>query len=140
VNISPFECFTGSYTFKFHNEAILTLTLSRTAEAIGRKINLMLSETKAMVAQRRGKPIEEIGENEFKAVVVHGEKVDSLTDAEWDNIFWKDEIIFARTSPKHKLEIVRRAQSMGHMYAPTFILPQLKVSGVAMHYTDPEII
>jgi len=81
-----------------------------TAEAIGRKINLMLSETKAMVAKRRGRPIEEIQENEFKAVVVHGEQIDHLTDTEWDNIFWKDEIIFARTSPKHKLEIVRRAQ------------------------------
>jgi sodium/potassium-transporting ATPase subunit alpha len=81
----------------------------------------MLSDTKAMVAKRRGKPIEEIGENDFKAIVVHGEQVDSLTDTEWDNIFWKDEIIFARTSPKHKLEIVRRAQSMGHMYAPKFI-------------------
>jgi sodium/potassium-transporting ATPase subunit alpha len=84
-----------------------------TAEAIGRKINLMLSETKNMVAKRTGRPIEEIDESEFKAVVVHGEQIEKgLTDTEWDNIFWKDEIIFARTSPKHKLEIVRRAQSV----------------------------
>jgi sodium/potassium-transporting ATPase subunit alpha len=82
-----------------------------TAEAIGRKINLMLSETKAMVAKRTGQPLEEIGEDEYKAIVVHGDQIDSLSDAEWDNIFWKDEVIFARTSPKHKLEIVRRAQS-----------------------------
>src|SRR5271156_772420 len=93
-----------------------------TAEAIGRKINLMLSDTKAMVAKRRGRPIEEIGENEFKAVVVHGEQIDTLTDAEWDNIFWKDEIIFARTSPKHKLEIVRRAQSMGECNCSTITI------------------
>jgi sodium/potassium-transporting ATPase subunit alpha len=70
----------------------------------------MLSETKGMVAKRRGRPIEEIQEHEFKAVVVHGEQIEHLSDLEWDNIFWKDEIIFARTSPKHKLEIVRRAQ------------------------------
>ncbi len=58
-------------------------------------------------------------EDEFKAVVVHGDQIDSLSDAEWDNVFWKDEIIFARTSPKHKLEIVRRAQSMGHIVGVT---------------------
>lgn len=82
-----------------------------TAEAIGRKINLMISETKTMVARRKGRPPEDIEDDEYNAIVVHGEQIDSLTDAEWDNIFWKDEIIFARTSPKHKLEIVRRAQS-----------------------------
>lgn len=85
-----------------------------TAEAIGRKINLMLGETKAMAAKRMDKPIEEIREDEYDAVVIHGEMIDTLTEAQWDNILWKDEIIFARTSPKHKLEIVRRAQSMGH--------------------------
>ncbi|KAK3936342.1 hypothetical protein QBC46DRAFT_31715 [Diplogelasinospora grovesii] len=89
-----------------------------TAEAIGRKINLMLSETKQMVAKRTGKSLDQIGD-EYKAVVVHGEQIDNLSDAEWDNIFWKDEIIFARTSPKHKLEIVRRAQSMGHIVGVT---------------------
>jgi sodium/potassium-transporting ATPase subunit alpha len=83
-----------------------------TAEAIGRKINLMLSDTKSMVAKRLGKDISQIEEHEFKAVVIHGDQIPILTDAEWDNIFWKEEIIFARTSPKHKLEIVRRAQSV----------------------------
>ncbi|KAK0713196.1 hypothetical protein B0T26DRAFT_753337 [Lasiosphaeria miniovina] len=90
-----------------------------TAEAIGRKINLMLGETKAMVAKRTGKPIDQIAEHEYDAVVVHGEQIDTLTDADWDKIFWRTEIIFARTSPKHKLEIVRRAQSMGHIVGVT---------------------
>jgi sodium/potassium-transporting ATPase subunit alpha len=84
-----------------------------TAEAIARKINLMLGETKTMVAKRTGKTLDEIAEEDFKAIVVHGEQIDGLSDAQWDNIFWKEEIVFARTSPKHKLEIVRRAQSMG---------------------------
>lgn len=90
-----------------------------TAEAIGRKINLVLSDTKEMVAKRTGRPIEEIGEDEYRAIVIHGERIDSLTDEEWDNIFMKSEIIFARTSPKHKLEIVKRAQSMGHIVGVT---------------------
>ena len=76
-----------------------------------------------MVAKRRGKPIEEIGENEFHAIVVHGEQIDTLTDSEWDNIFWKDEIIFARTSPKHKLEIVRRAQRYAALFLSTMVIP-----------------
>ena len=90
-----------------------------TAEAIGRKINLMLGETKEMVAKRTGRSLNQVGEAEFNAIVIHGEKIDTLTDTQWDNIFWKDEIIFARTSPKHKLEIVRRAQSMGHIVGVT---------------------
>ncbi len=58
-----------------------------TAEAIGRKINLMISETKPMVAKRKGLPLKDIGEDEYKAIVIHGDQIDSLSDAEWDNIF-----------------------------------------------------
>lgn len=116
-----------------------------TAEAIGRKINLMLSDTKAMVAKRKGQPLEQIGEDEYQAIVVHGEQIDNLTDAEWDNIFWKDEIIFARTSPKHKLEIVRRAQSMGHIVGVTGDgvndSPALKKAdlGIAMNISGSDV-
>ena len=56
-----------------------------TAEAIGRKINLMLSETKPMMAKRKTKPIDEIDDDEVNAIVVHDEQIDSLTDAGWDN-------------------------------------------------------
>ncbi|KAK4186973.1 putative type IIC NA+/K+/H+-transporting ATPase [Podospora australis] len=116
-----------------------------TAEAIGRKINLMLSETKPMVAKRTGRPLSSIQEHEFKAIVIHGEQIDGLTDAEWDNIFWKDEIIFARTSPKHKLEIVRRAQSMGHIVGVTGDgvndSPALKKAdlGIAMNMSGSDV-
>jgi sodium/potassium-transporting ATPase subunit alpha len=116
-----------------------------TAEAIARKINLMLSDTKEKVAKRKNKPIEEVGEHEFKAIVVHGEQINSLTDTEWDNIFWKDEIIFARTSPKHKLEIVRRAQSMGHIVGVTGDgvndSPALKKAdlGIAMNISGSDV-
>jgi sodium/potassium-transporting ATPase subunit alpha len=116
-----------------------------TAEAIGRKINLMLGDTKAMVAKRTGRALEDIGENEFNAIVIHGEEIDNLTDAQWDNIFWKDEIIFARTSPKHKLEIVRRAQSMGHIVGVTGDgvndSPALKKAdlGIAMNMSGSDV-
>ncbi|KAI8808699.1 P-type cation-transporting ATPase [Cladochytrium replicatum] len=90
-----------------------------TAEAIGRKINLMISDTKNRIHKTTGRPLEEISEDEAPAIVVPGENIDSLTDADWDNIFSKDEIIFARTSPKHKLEIVKRAQKLGHIVGVT---------------------
>jgi sodium/potassium-transporting ATPase subunit alpha len=116
-----------------------------TAEAIGRKINLMISETRDMVARRKGRPAEDIEDDEYNAIVVHGEQIDSLSDAEWDNIFWKDEIIFARTSPKHKLEIVRRAQSMGHIVGVTGDgvndSPALKKAdlGIAMNVSGSDV-
>lgn len=90
-----------------------------TAEAIGRKINLMIQDTKQTIAEKRGVQISEVSESEVHAIVIHGEQIDSLTDEDWSLIFSKDEIIFARTSPKHKLEIVKRAQSMGHIVGVT---------------------
>lgn len=116
-----------------------------TAEAIGRKINLMLRKTRAMVAKETNRAIAEVGEEEFQAVVVRGDEIDGLTDAGWDNIFWKDEIIFARTSPKHKLEIVRRAQSMGHIVGVTGDgvndSPALKKAdlGIAMNISGSDV-
>jgi sodium/potassium-transporting ATPase subunit alpha len=90
-----------------------------TAEAIGRKINLMLSETKEQVAKRIGRPVESIQEHEYQAIVIHGEQIDSMDDDDWLTVFSKNEIIFARTSPKHKLEIVKRAQAIGHIVGVT---------------------
>ncbi|KAJ3019530.1 hypothetical protein HKX48_002007 [Thoreauomyces humboldtii] len=90
-----------------------------TAEAIGRKINLMLLPTKELYAKQNKRPIESVQESEIHAIVIHGERIATLTDAEWDNIFSKEEIIFARTSPKNKLEIVRRAQGLGHIVGVT---------------------
>jgi sodium/potassium-transporting ATPase subunit alpha len=90
-----------------------------TAEAIGRKINLVLGDTKEKIAKRTGRDVMDIGENEASAVVIHGEQIPDLTEEDWDNIFRKDEIIFARTSPKNKLDIVKRAQALGHIVGVT---------------------
>ncbi|KAJ3192007.1 hypothetical protein HK101_007183 [Irineochytrium annulatum] len=116
-----------------------------TAEAIGRKINLMLQDTKALVAKKRGVPEDQVPESDVHAIVIHGERIDKLTDADWDNIFSKDEIIFARTSPKHKLQIVKRAQGRGHIVGVTGDgvndSPALKKAdlGIAMNISGSDV-
>ena len=116
-----------------------------TAEAIARKINLMISPTREMIAKQSGRPVEDIRDEEYKAIVIHGEQIDNLGESEWDSILWKDEIIFARTSPKHKLEIVRRAQSMGHIVGVTGDgvndSPALKKAdlGIAMNHSGSDV-
>ncbi|KAJ1663742.1 hypothetical protein IW140_004656 [Coemansia sp. RSA 1813] len=90
-----------------------------TAEAIGRKINLVIGETREGVAHRTGRPVEDIGEDEYDAMVIHGEKIADMTERDWELVFRKPEVIFARTSPKNKLEIVTQAQSIGHICGVT---------------------
>lgn len=95
----------------------------KTAEAIARKINLILGETKETLSKKTGRPVDEIYEDEVDAVVIHGDDIDGLQGWQWDQsayvsdeswgtysssfraVFAKNEIVFARTSPQHKLEI-----------------------------------
>ena len=116
-----------------------------TAEAIGRKINLMLQDTKEKLAVKRNCAVSEVPEEDVSSIVIHGEKVDSLTDEDWDIIFSKEEIIFARTSPKHKLTIVKHAQSLGHLVGVTGDgvndSPALKKAdlGIAMNVSGSDV-
>jgi sodium/potassium-transporting ATPase subunit alpha len=116
-----------------------------TAEAIGRKINLMVGDTKDLAAKRLQCAEEDVPENEYNSIVIHGDTIDGLSDEDWDTIFSKDEIIFARTSPKHKLEIVKRAQSMRHIVGVTGDgvndAPALKKAdlGIAMNISGSDV-
>lgn len=117
----------------------------KTAEAIARKINLVIGDTKQTLAARTGRPIESIYEDEVSAVVVHGDDIDKLEGWQWDNIFRKEEIVFARTSPQHKLEIVKRAQALGHIVGVTGDgvndSPALKKAdlGIAMNISGSDV-
>ncbi|KAF7353783.1 Cation-ATPase-N domain-containing protein [Mycena venus] len=117
----------------------------KTAEAIARKINLIIGDTRETLAARTGRQVDEIYEDEVNAVVIHGDDIDNLQGWQWDQIFSKEEIVFARTSPKHKLEIVKRAQALGHIVGVTGDgvndSPALKKAdlGIAMNISGSDV-
>jgi sodium/potassium-transporting ATPase subunit alpha len=55
----------------------------------------------------------------YDGAVIHGCRIDELTDEQWKTIVSKTGVVFARTTPKHKLEIVKRCQEMGFIVAVT---------------------
>ncbi|KAJ7684458.1 aminophospholipid-transporting P-type ATPase [Mycena polygramma] len=117
----------------------------KTAEAIARKINLIIGDTRETLAARTGREVDEVYEDEVNAVVIHGDDIDGLQGWQWDQIFSKEEIVFARTSPKHKLEIVKRAQALGHIVGVTGDgvndSPALKKAdlGIAMNISGSDV-
>ena len=56
----------------------------KTAEAIARKINLMIGDTKETLSLKTGRPVETIYDDEISAVVIHGDDIDSLEGWQWD--------------------------------------------------------
>ena len=56
----------------------------KTAEAIARKINLMIGDTKETLSEKTGRPVETIYDDEISAVVIHGDDIDSLEGWQWD--------------------------------------------------------
>lgn len=116
-----------------------------TAEAIARRVGILTYDTKQSLAKRLKKHEDEINDGECKAVIMSGNRLSHLSQADWDEILLKDEIVFARTSPKQKLEIVSRAQSMGHIVGVTGDgvndAPALRQSdlGIAMNKSGSDI-
>jgi len=56
----------------------------KTAEAIARKINLMIGDTKETLSAKTDRDIREIYDDEVSAVVIHGDDIDSLEGWQWD--------------------------------------------------------
>ena len=90
-----------------------------TAESISRRINLIVGETKPSLARKTGRDVSEIDDFEVTAEIITGEQLELLSDSDWDRLFGRDEVVFARTTPKQKLEIVKRAQASGHIVGVT---------------------
>ncbi|KAI8913698.1 hypothetical protein EDD86DRAFT_223758 [Gorgonomyces haynaldii] len=54
-----------------------------------------------------------------ESIVLVGSVINDLTDTDWLNILNHETVVFARTLPFHKLELVKRAQALGHIVAVT---------------------
>ena len=87
------------------------------AQSISRQVNLLSEPNVKTYSTYSQLPIAEYKQDH--AIVIHGAVVDHLTSDDWFNIFNYKEIVFARVLPTHKLDIVVRAQSLGHIVGVT---------------------
>ena len=116
-----------------------------TAESIARQVGIVQGCTREAAAIKLGKSPAEVLEDEYEAVIVHGDQLRTFSDADWDRVVVKKEIIFARTSPKQKLEIVTRFQTMGHIVGASGDgvndAPALKKAdlGISMNHTASDV-
>ena len=93
-----------------------------TAEAIARKVGIISRPTRHDVAAALGIAEAEVplSDERVEAVVVTGEQLHSLhTDADWDALLSKHEVVLARTSPQQKLTLVENYQRRGEVVAVT---------------------
>lgn len=92
-----------------------------TAEAIAHKVNIITKPTRIDVAQERGVPVEAVDPDdpEIKAVVITGGELKKLTEEQWEHLLDYEELVFARTTPQQKLEIVEHLQARGEIVAVT---------------------
>jgi sodium/potassium-transporting ATPase subunit alpha len=57
--------------------------------------------------------------DETDHAIVHGESIPDMTPRQWDELLKKRNIVFARTTPEHKLMIVEECQKRGEIVAVT---------------------
>ncbi|CAM9839513.1 unnamed protein product, partial [Phaeothamnion confervicola] len=109
------------------------------------QIGIIEGETREDIAKRRGCPVSEVSVAEADAVVVHGDEMYTMSPQDWTDVLSKKEVVFARTSPQQKLEIVVRAQAWGHVVGVTGDgvndSPALRRSdmGIAMAITGSDV-
>ncbi|KAJ0404955.1 hypothetical protein ATCC90586_002714 [Pythium insidiosum] len=87
-----------------------------TARAIAMEIGLLRESAtvlELLSAPADGKSLDSIGWEQCNAAVVHGSVIDHLTDEQFKSILRKDAVVFARTTPQHKLQIVKASQEIG---------------------------
>jgi soluble P-type ATPase len=95
-----------------------------TAEAIARQVSIITLPTLAQVneglAEAGEAPVaDELTDPRVQAIVRAGSQIRGLTEAQWDALLGKQEVVFARTTPEQKLEIVEHYQRLGEVVAVT---------------------
>jgi sodium/potassium-transporting ATPase subunit alpha len=86
-----------------------------TAHAIAKSLNLITKPTKAEL-EFDGL---EVGDDYREAIVVHGTEMLTFTPDDWTRVLQHKEIVFARTMPQQKQDIVRELNKLGNVVAMT---------------------
>eukprot|EP01132_Coremiostelium_polycephalum_P006007 gene6007-7483_t len=117
-----------------------------TATSIAKQVGIIeVEETLNDLAKAEGVDILDMDFTRGKAVVIPGNRIDDLSQEHWDKILSLRQIVFARTSPEQKLQIVEQCQLRGDIVAVTGDgvndSPALKKSdlGCAMGITGSEV-
>jgi len=92
-----------------------------TAEAIAHSVNIITLHSRADLAHDRGVPIAQVDprDPEIEAVVVTGGELKSYDENDWQWLLAHEEVVFARTTPQQKLEIVEHLQARSEIVAVT---------------------
>eukprot|EP00604_Paraphysomonas_vestita_P002864 CAMPEP_0174818108 /NCGR_PEP_ID=MMETSP1107-20130205/720_1 /TAXON_ID=36770 /ORGANISM="Paraphysomonas vestita, Strain GFlagA" /LENGTH=1027 /DNA_ID=CAMNT_0016029509 /DNA_START=37 /DNA_END=3117 /DNA_ORIENTATION=- len=86
-----------------------------TAHAIAKSLNLITKPTKAELIFDGL----EVPEDYHEAIVIHGTEMLNFTEADWAHVLRHKEIVFARTMPQQKQDIVRELNKLGNVVAMT---------------------
>jgi sodium/potassium-transporting ATPase subunit alpha len=80
-----------------------------TAKAIAKQVGLLKSENNILLLENE---TSEVDWETCEGAVIHGSRLDGLSDDQWKSILSKSGICFARTTPAHKLLIVKKCQTL----------------------------
>lgn len=86
-----------------------------TARSIARSLNMITMKTKEELEEEG----QTVPDSYRDAIVVHGTEMESYTQDDWDYVLEHEEIVFARTMPQQKQEIVNQLTALGHVVAMT---------------------
>ena len=90
-----------------------------TAAAIARQVGIITSPTAEQLAELNGCRVKDVPEHQVSAIVIEGSQLNSFQQSDWDRVLTKPEVVFARTTPAQKLQIVQNLQRLNHCVAVT---------------------
>ncbi|KAF9068133.1 hypothetical protein BDP27DRAFT_1266640 [Rhodocollybia butyracea] len=110
--------------------AMVTGDFALTAAAIARQVGIIttpVAEVQHLSDLPYNKPLDEIPEfnsdkepdDKLTSIILSGPEIMTMTESQWKQVLTFDELVFARTSPQQKLQIVKTFQAGGCTVAVT---------------------